>query len=509
VVAFLLISPPVELLGALTPRVEVRPADIVDSDGELAADLMAAAGKPLEQWQSDGVDLMMSTRPDGKWACFEFAEWVARQQGKGVLGEARVTYGLLVLDEEITWSAHLYMTALIAFRRIREVFRALGQVHQTSREEVIEIDEVPVKVWNSNNDRGFERMDTGRRISFFARSKGGLRGASPDVNVIDEAFAYTFEQQDAIMPTLIAKPNAQTIYLSSPPLTGDTGEVMYELKTRAEGGQAQRLGYRDWGLKGHLDDVEKVDLDDRSSWAATCPGLGRGRVTVETIQALRDSMSRKGFGREVLGLWPRRTKGGGAIDMTLWAALLDGESRRAGDVAIAVDIAPERDYSAIGLYGRRDDGIGHAQLLDYRPGTDWVIERLLEWRSVLDPVAIGMGRATAASLELDLKAEGVTRPEDPEKPKRGDLMVLTSLEMTAATGQLLDAVKQASFRHVGQAELDASAEGAKTKLTGDTLAWARKEATADTSPIVTVTCARWVFLARVDATHYDPMANIW
>jgi hypothetical protein len=512
-VACLLTSPPAELLGALTPRVESRPSNIVGTLGDLGADLMAAAGKPLEQWQRDSVDLLMSTRPDGKWACYEYAEWVARQNGKGGIGEARVLTGFFVLGEElIIWSAHEYKTAMEAFRRIRALIRALGTA---LGDTLVEVDGVMVKISNTNGEEGFERLDTGARIKFVARSKSSGRGFSGDVNVVDETFAFTPDQQDALMPTLIARPNAQIIYLSSPPLTGDTGEVMYELRARAEKGGDDSLGYRDWGLAADLEDRTKIDLDDPKLCAASNPALGRGRVTLETIRRLRKTMTAKdalGFAREVYGMWPRRARGGGAIDMRLWAALLDGESRRSGDVAIAVDIAPERDYAAIGLYGLRSDGIGHMQLLDYRPGTDWVIERLLEWRQVLDPVAVGMGRATAASLELDLKNEGVTRPDDPEKPQRGDLMVLSTLEMTAATGQLLDGVKQATFRHIGQAELDASAEGAKTKLTGDALAWARKEASADTSPIVTVTLARWAFLTRVDAVQadpYDPLANIF
>lgn len=498
----LLTLPPVELLGALRPRVEVRPSDIVDTEGELAADLMEAAGKPLEQWQRDGMDLMLSTRPDGKWACFEYAEWVARQQGKGVLGEARVAYGLLILGEEITWSAHQYMTALIAFRRIREVFRALGVSHRTAKEEVIEVDGVGIKVWNSNNDRGFERLDTGRRISFFARSKGGLRGASPDVNVIDETFAYTFEQQDAIMPTLLAKPNSQTLYLSSPPLTGDTGEVMFALKARAESGAARRLGYRDWGLVENLEDLDRVDINDPELWAQTCPAMGRGRVTTEDVEALRDSMSRKGVGREILGMWPKRIEGGGAIDMGQWGKLEDIASKREGDVALAVDIAPERDYAAIAIYGLRPDALGHLQVVDYRSGTDWILGRIVEWRDALNPVAIGMGRATFASLKVELAKLGIVRPEDREEedqrdPRRGDLAVTNALEMTAATGQLLDAVKQGTFRHIGQEELTASARGSKTKILGDSLVWARKEASADTCPLVAVTLARWAFESRV------------
>jgi hypothetical protein len=176
--------------------------------------------------------------------------------------------------------------------------------------------------------------------------------------------------------------------------------------------------------------------------------------------------------------------------------MLDRDSRRDGDVAIAVDIAPERDYAAIGLYGLRKDGYGHVQIVDYRPGTDWLVDRIAVWLKELDPIAVAMGKATADSLEVDLGKRGIKRPDDADKPKRGDLAVASWSEMSAATGQFLDAAKQAAFRHAGQSELDASVAGAKTKVNADSLVWARKDAASDTSPLVAITLARWAYESR-------------
>ncbi|MGH3096953.1 MAG: hypothetical protein ACRDMV_13260 [Streptosporangiales bacterium] len=473
---------------------------------------MVAAGKPLEAWQSDSVDLLMSTRPDGRWCCYEYAEWVARQNGKGGIGEARVLCGFFVLGEElIIWSAHEYKTAMEAFRRMRALIRGLGV---TKSDTVVTVDGVTIKISNTNGEEGFERLDTGQRIKFIARSKSSGRGFSGDTNVVDEAFAFTADQQEALMPTLIARPNAQIIYLSSPPLTGDTGEVMFALRKRAEDGGDDSLGYRDWGVEGYLEDRDKVDLDNRELWAQSNPALGLGRVTEETIVLLRRSMTAnagRGFAREVLGIWPRELRGGGAIDVAQWAALLDPESRRDGRVALGVDIAPQRDYAAIAVYGIRSDGLGHTQLVDYRPGTDWLVTRIVELRDALGPVALGMGRATAASLEVELNKHDIARPENADEPHAGDLAVTNATDMAAATGQMLDAVKQSQLRHIGQDELDTSVAGAETKQTGDSLAWARKESNADTSPLVAATVARWAYESRahllVDA-DYDLLESV-
>lgn len=509
----MLTSPPELLRGARTPRVETRPA-ISGTFGDVAAALMEKAGKPLEPWQCDSVDLMMSYRADGRWACYEYAEWVARQNGKGGLGEARVLTGLFVLGEElIIWTAHEYKTAHEAFRRMKALIRRLGKAIS---ETLVEVDGVLIKITNGNEE-SFERLDTGQRVMFIARSKSSGRGFSGDVNIIDEAFAYTPDQAEALGPTLIARPNAQIIYLSSPPLTGTSGEVMFGLKNRAEAGGDDSLGYRDWGVEGNLEEISKVDLDDPEVWAVANPALGLGRVTLETIRRLRKMLSAnegRGFAREVLGLWPKQVKGGGAIDPTLWLALNDPESKRDGDVALAVDISPDRSYASMGLYGLRADGLGHMQIVAYGAGTDWILDKIVEWRDVVNPITIAMGRGTAASLEVELEKRGIRRSEDLEKPKRGDLAVATATEMSAATGHFLDGVRDRTDRHAPDEAnaLDTSVAGAVAKLTGDQMAWARQQSNADTSPLVSVTLARWGFHTRVhlvDLEEDDEPFNVW
>ncbi|WP_143264185.1 hypothetical protein [Amycolatopsis kentuckyensis] len=507
--------------GARYPRVSHAPGIIVDSFGSVAGSLMKAARKPLEDWQQDGMDLMLSYRADGKWCCYEYAEWVARQNGKGGLGEARVLTGFFVLGEElIIWSAHEYKTALEAFRRIRTLIRALGTAIS---ETLVEVDGVQIKISNTNGEEGFERLDTGQRIKFVARSKGSGRGFSGDVNIIDEAFAYTAEQQDALMPTLIARPNAQIVYLSSPPLTGDTGEVMFALKKRGEAADDDSLGYRDWGVEGDLDNLAKLDLDDRALWAAANPALGLGRVTFETIGRLRKAMAAnggRGFAREVLGVWPKRREGGSFISADEWSALMDAESRRDGDVALGVDISPARDYACISLYGKRMDGWGHGQIAVYAPGTDWLVAAIEQWRNTVDPVAIVMGPGTGKSLKVELKKAGIVVPEERDKserlpgeeikPKRGDLIILGAGEMGAACGALLDAVRQKTLRHIGQEELTTSITGVTARETNDGLQWARGKSSADTAPTVSLSLAQWGFDTRAHLVDQDGEPfNVW
>lgn len=473
---------------------------------------MRRARKPLDPWQCDALDLLCSVRPDGKWACYEYAEIVARQNGKGGILEGRALGGFFLFEEElIMWSAHEYKTAMEAFRRLRTLMLTLGEAVS---DVLIEVDGILVKVSNTNGEESFERLDTEQRIKFVARSKGSGRGFSGDVVIIDETFAYTADQHSALLPTMNARPNPQIIYTSSPPLDPNTGEVLFSLQERALDGGDDSLGYRDWGAEGDLDHLEKIDLDDRELWRATNPAYG-GRITEETLRRNRRSMATNGgrrFAREILGVWPKQNLGGGAIDLATWVKLEDPDSKRVGEVAVGVDIAPNRDYAAIGLYGMRldpdrpgevdtdDQGrpLGHLQLVKYEPGTHWIVGALVEIRDVLGPVAIGMGRGTAKSLEVELAAAGFHLPTDPEQPERGDLAVTSALDMAAACGQIIDASRQRTDRHVPAQALDAAVTGARTRQVGDTIAWSHKSDT-DIAPLVSVTVARWAYRSRIEA----------
>lgn len=488
---------------AARPRVDVHPPYEV-SLGPVAVDLARRGGLVLDPWQADALDVMCAIRDDGQWACFEYGEIVSRQNGKGAILEARALAGLFLFGEElIMWSAHEYKTAMEGFRRVLAVLRRLGT---RLSDNLYDVDGVLVKVINTNGEEGLERLDTGQRLRFIARSKGSGRGFSGDVNIIDEAFAFTREQQEALMPTMSARPNPQIIYTSSPPLTGDTGDVMYALRTRADAGGDDSLGWRDWGLAGDLDDLAAVDLDDERLWYQANPSLG-GRLTVEYVRRERRSMSDVGFARERLGIWPRWIGGetGGAIPIDEWRAMVDPDSQASDDIAIAVDTTPDRAWSSIAIASPRTEGGMHLELIDHRRGTAWVVDRLVELKERHDPVAICLdAKGPAGSLLTDLDKAGIRLPADPERPERGDLIVPTHTEVAAACGQLLDAARDGTDRHIDQQQLTTAVLGATTRPLGDAVAWGRRQSDVDISPLVAVTLARWALLERAHLIDNEP-----
>lgn len=482
------------------PRVEVAPS-YVDTFGPEACALMARAGKPLDPWQIDGVHLILAVKEDGLWACFEYVEMCSRQNGKGAILEARALAGFLLLNEQlIMWSAHQYKTAKDAFRRMRRLFRALGT---PLGDNLIVIDGIQIKIHNTHGEEGFERLDTEARIKFIARSKDSGRGMTGDLNIIDEAYDYTVDQQEALGPTLLAVPNPQFLYTSSPPLSAATGEILYGLRERAENilrtGIEEALGYRDWGLDGDLDNLGAVDLDDHALWAASNPALCSSRLTIGKIGKLKEMFRNnpRGFGRECLGLWPRRRYGKSVIDMARWNGPLLDERVKAGlnatpmvgRVAIAIDLSPDRAKATVGAAGRRTDGLLAVERIEGGTGTRWLLPFMRQLLAAQKPLALVVDpRSAAGSLLTDLQA----LVEDADTV----LMEISSREYAQACGGFMDLLEAEQLRHIGQKVLTTAVEGAATRTLGDAWAWDRRSQDVDITPLVAVTLALAGFRAH-------------
>jgi phage terminase large subunit-like protein len=472
------------LRDAAHPRVEVAPPATDFLDGELAAKFVAAAGLVLEPWQEAGLRTMLARRPDGKLAAFEYAEICPRQNGKSALLQARALAGMFLLGEQVVlWTAHEVKTSMRAWKDLRRLLRVLGtQVN----DNLIEVGGIPVKVNASNGQEGFERLDTGQEIKIAARSKGSGRGFSVDCLIADEAFALEEIHQDALLPMLQARPDPQVCYASSPPLNGLSGGPMYQLRARATAGGDETLAWRDWGLATELDelmamppDKRRAFLDDRERWAATNPAWGGGRVYEESILRNRRAMSEEGFAREVLGCWPKQALArGDVIDPHLWRERGDETSRPGEALVFAVDASPNGRSAAVASSGRREDGRLHVKVVDYRPGTGWVTDRIVELRSRWQPRKVLLDPAgPGGALLADLLTAGV------------EVEFVSGREMAQACGALVNDLKEDRIRHCNQDALNDAVAQATSRRAADAWAWDRKDTTADICPLVAATLA--------------------
>lgn len=491
------ISQPAARRGGQTPRVARWP-EYASSAGPEVIELAESAGLILDPWQQYVLTHGLGEQADGRWAAFKVSTWVPRQNGKGGIIEARELGGLFLLGEKlILHSAHEYKTAMEAFLRIRELIQSTP-----------DLDRRVHRIIQANGEEGIEltRAAGGGRLRFIARSKGSGRGFSGDCNILDEAQALVAAQMAALLPTMSARPNPQIWFFGTPP--DDPGSWPYDLRADGEAG-TPRMAHFDWGADLDLSnpaDVRRA-LRDRDLWYQCNPAMGL-RISEEFVEGeAKPSGLGDRFPIERLGVWhPRAGTGPTVLDLAAWEALVDEDSTRAGDVAFAVDITPSRSSASIAVYGLREDGLGHVEIVDQRPGTDWLVERLVDLKAKWRPVAIGLdAKGPAGSLLLDLEKAGITAPEDPEEPAYGDLAIPTAQDVAAACGQFVDAVTQKTFRHIGQDVLMDAIRGAKTRPLGDAWAWGRRISSVDISPLVVATLARWAYETRAHLvdTDYD------
>lgn len=481
-----------EASGVQRPRVLTVPG-YTSSSGREAVELAAFAGLDLDPWQqfvleqglgeTDEFDRVGQAR---KWAAFEVAVNVPRQNGKGGVIEARQLAGLFLLGERlILHSAHEFKTSIEAFRRIEALVmncdglrKRVARVRRTTGEEAIE-------------------LVTGQRLRFLARSGGSGRGFSGDCNILDEAMILSDEAMGALMPTMSARPNPQIWYLGSAGI-GHPSVQLGRLRRRAleamrTGDPDPSLAYFEWSINPHADEcqpdcAEHDDPSQPASWARANPALGI-RISEEHVGRERASMGPAIFARERLGVGDYPIEGGATwqvIGEDAWRALGDASSRPEDPVAFCVDMTPERSHAAIGVAGAAGEAT-HVEVVDHRPGTGWVVERAADLQERWSPCAwVVDAGGPAGSLIPDLEKAGI------------EVISPKAREVAQATGQFIDDVTEQALVHLDQAPLAAALAGAQLRPLGEASAWARRGVSVDISPLVAVTLAAWGLRTHVD-----------
>jgi hypothetical protein len=175
----------------------------------------------------------------------------------------------------------------------------------------------------------------------------------------------------------------------------------------------------------------------------------------------------------------RAATGRPVFDAASWQACRDPRSSLAGLPCFAVDVTPDRSAASIGVAGWRPDRRRHIEIVEHRPGTDWVVDRLQALVRRWQPLPVICDPASpAGSLLVDLAASGV--PTE----------TVSAREYAQGCGQLYDAVTAGQVAHLEQPVLTQAVGAARKRVLGDAWAWARKTG-GDISPLVAVTLAHW------------------
>lgn len=137
-----------------------------------------------------------------------------------------------------------------------------------------------------------------------------------------------------------------------------------------------------------------------------------------------------------------------------------------------------RGQGAIAVAGRRADGHVHAELVEYRDGTEWIADRLVELLEKHNPPAVVLDPGGPAGGLIPVLTEAGIEPT-----------LLTTRECAQACGSFYDLVVNEKVRHLNQKPVNVAVAGAKKRPMSDAWVWNRKESRADVSPLIAMTLA--------------------
>lgn len=480
------------------------------SAGDEAIELAAHAGLILDPWQQLVLRKGLGEKEDGTWATFEVSVIVGRQNGKGSIIEARELAGLFLFGERlIIHTSHEFKTTQEAFARVRFLIDNTDDLRRK------------VKRFITSHGKECIELLNGQRLRFLARTQGSGRGFSCDCLIMDESMILGQDSMAALLPTMSARENPQVWYMGSAGI-GEKSTQLALVRQRGLLGSDKSLAYFEWSTEIHNEYclskcTEHRTVDDINGWLEANPGIGY-RISLDYLAKERAALGPAMFARERLsnGDWPDVDFGNGPISLQQWVSLIDNESLPSSDMVFAVEVSVDRKIATIVSYSVRPDGIGHVEIVDRREGTEWVAERLAQLKSTWNPMAIALdGKGPAASLLVQLDEHEIREPElknkdGSKRPRRGDLLVANTVDMSIACGQLADAVKQGSLVHLGDEVFSSAVGGAVERPMLDSWAWARRKSTVDITPLVALTLARYCYYSWYEyVIDYSIMESAW
>ena len=476
-------------LRELTPDTSVGYEVIEFSEKVLNIDLM-----PWQRWLLIHALEVIDDEESG-WR-FRFRNvqiLVGRQNGKTTLGAVVALFFLYQLE------VGLVLGTAQDVSNAEDTWQMCVEIAQSNKE----LSDLIKHVWYTNGSKRLQ-LKGNRDYRVKASNRKAGRGKSADLVLMDELREHqTWDAWASLSFTGMARKNFIVWCMSN---AGDGTSVVlrhFRLKAHARLGDPDGLVKALGESETPADDTADTgalglfewsadpgaDPGDMDAWAQANPALGY-TMDISTIKNSYTDDPIDVFKTECLCQWVTSVITP-PFPVDAWDAGKDEKSSidTKSPLWWGVDIASDRTKSAIAVCGRRKDGEWHAELVEYRSGTGW----LVSWFQNTAPNYKGMkvalqsrGAPIASMADIIGAIDGI------------EIIECTGKDVAGWCGRLWDAVASSAdeevdavpVRHITQPALDLAANIAATRPLGDgAWAWDRNKSLEDISPLVAVTMA--------------------
>lgn len=460
--------------GSQTPSQSVL-LPFKKSRGDEAIELYEQSGRKAQDWQKLLLTNIMGENEDGEWTHQKFGYEVPRQNGKGEVLSMRELWGLKN-NENIMHTAHKTSTSHSAFMRLVKILTDAGYVELGRKKKG---EEAPEKSFKSTKQYGLEQifLTGGGSIVFRTRTETGGLGEGFDLLIIDEAQEYTASQQTALIYTIAASQNPQTIFCGTPPTLVSKGDVFVGMRRTVLSGRGEDSGWAEWSVY----EVPK-DLRDVEGWYATNPSLGT--ILRERTIRNEDVNNHLDFVIQRLGYW-HTYELKSEISEADWMALKCRQLPAfKGKLFVGIRFGSNNENTSMSIAVRTDDGKIFLETIDCQSqatGFGWIVRFLQKAR--VQAVAVD-GKGKSELLADALQQNGV----------HVNMTVLDTSQAVTAYSGFRQAIDEGTICHMGQPSVVQSVANCEKRMIGTNGAFGFRsiKEQVDVSIMESMALARWI-----------------
>lgn len=447
-------------LTSCTPRVSTSRTPGRKNHGKQVAKIAEILGSPLMPWQQLVADVATEYHivNDAEIPYYrEVIVTVPRQAGKSTLLLALFLHRAL-LSKTPQRLAYTCQTGWDARKKLLDDWVPII--------EKSAIGNAAKRIYRGAGNEAVVFKNESRLETLPTTSTAG-HGRTLDVGAIDEAFSDTDDRREqAMLPAMATRKAAQLFVVS----TAGTNESAYLRRKVAAGraavaeGITKGMAYFEWSA------LENDDPDDEATYWRAIPSLGI-TVDIETIRHARRTMTDNEFRRAWLNTWTQATEL--AIPAPAWNKAQEIKTKPGGELAYCLDISLDRAISSIAVA----DELGRLEVIETRPGTGWVVDRLTEIVGKHGGrVAIDMYGPAGAYAPL-LEAAKITVEKYALK------------DICHAANRFYDALIEGRVKIRPNENLDRAAQAVRKKPIGSSWLWARNDPAVDLTPLLAASVA--------------------